>query len=311
MQRNSRKLALLALALLLPIQIRASWLSEITGIDINIPAGTVEFHAPRPQAIPEMLRNLPQDVGQAFLNPMGATLATAIRHASAQARYSSQPLPQDVAEGLQPYFPPNILGRARWTVYDPQRITIDSAITSLWDPAAITLDDIIVFRVYPSLQRDWGIWAHELVHVGQYHNMGVEGFANLYSVAWNSLEQPAYDWGEHVAQQMTQSPNERATFWSVAPDAFAQPLQSAYFAQAAQNYYPPATCANWMTILGGAQITNVCPIPIAITGWEQINPLTGTPYYAVCSSNCWIGPGLTKPFASSIPGMWTNIFFRY
>jgi len=57
--------------------------------------------AERTQAIPEMLRNLPQDIGQALLNPIGATLATAIRHAAAQARHSAQPLPQDVFCNIQ------------------------------------------------------------------------------------------------------------------------------------------------------------------------------------------------------------------
>ena len=40
----------------------ASDLSKITGIDINIPAGTISFSTPRPDAIPDMLKNLPNDV---------------------------------------------------------------------------------------------------------------------------------------------------------------------------------------------------------------------------------------------------------
>jgi hypothetical protein len=35
----------------------ASWLSKITGIDINIPAGTISFDVPRPDAIPDMIKN--------------------------------------------------------------------------------------------------------------------------------------------------------------------------------------------------------------------------------------------------------------
>jgi len=33
-----------------------SWLSDIMGIDINIPAGTVSVGVPHPQAIPQMLQ---------------------------------------------------------------------------------------------------------------------------------------------------------------------------------------------------------------------------------------------------------------
>ncbi|HSE62716.1 MAG TPA: DUF4157 domain-containing protein, partial [Thermoanaerobaculia bacterium] len=153
---------------------RASWFSEITGIDINIPAGTIEISTPKPQAIPEMLRNLPLDVGQALLAPHGAALAAAIRNGAAQALSDARPIPPDVRAVLSRFFPPYILDKAQWNVYDPNRIAIDGAIFGWFNSeGAITLDRVVVFRDAAVAQSDWRLWAHELTHVSQYDNMGV------------------------------------------------------------------------------------------------------------------------------------------
>jgi hypothetical protein len=63
----------------------ASWLSKITGIHINPSAGHFYVEAPQPQAIPEMLQNLPKDAAQFLLNPTGSALAEAIRISRNQA----------------------------------------------------------------------------------------------------------------------------------------------------------------------------------------------------------------------------------
>lgn len=63
----------------LPFTSEASWLSEITGIDIDLNRGTVSVKPPNLGAIPEMIQNLPKDVGQALLNPAAPALASAIR----------------------------------------------------------------------------------------------------------------------------------------------------------------------------------------------------------------------------------------
>ncbi len=145
----------------LPFIAQASWLSDITGIDINIPAGTVEVHTPRPQDIPQMLQNLPKDVGQALLNPLGAVLATTIRQAAAQARWGAQPIPAEIRNVLSPYFSPNILNKALWNVYDPNRITVDSAILGWFqNEGAVTLDNVVVFSNSNEAQNNWQLWAH-------------------------------------------------------------------------------------------------------------------------------------------------------
>ena len=81
------QLALFVLAttavLLLSSRADASWLSKITGIHVDLNRGRVSIDKPDVGAIPQMLRNLPKDVGQAMLNPAGTALAAAIRSSRA------------------------------------------------------------------------------------------------------------------------------------------------------------------------------------------------------------------------------------
>ena len=311
---------LVGLVLLCAGTVEASWLSNITGIDINVPAGTVTVGRPNPAAIPDMLRHLPNDVRQFVMNPTGSATATAIRHAAAQARHGSRPIPPEIRATLAPYFPGWILDKASWNTYDPNRIGLDSAILSLQNEltavGAITLDNVIVFYEHSRGANDWSLWAHELVHVMQYHNMGVEGFADTYTAGgWNGLESQAYAYQRQV-EQLVQS--ARATgqtpSWNVhAPRTTGGALSHQQFVEGAKQVYAAHNCASWTTVWRGAQITNTCGVPIRITGWTQINPQTGWQYpgAATCTWNCYISPGETKPFSSNVPGMWNNVFFSY
>jgi len=297
--------------------VMGSWLSDITGIDINIPAGTVSVGVPHPQAIPQMLQHLPQDIGQAFLNPVGAVLATAIRNGAAQANWSARPLPPQVVQLLSPYFPPGVLNKAKWTLYDPNRITIDSAITAWFQgEGAVTLDNIIVFSDENVADSDIGLWAHELTHVMQYDNMGVESFAFVYSVNWNSLESQARDWSSRItaalqSQQGQQSPQaQQATYYSVAP---GQPryFTAQDYSQAARSFYPASSCARTQETQQALLVQNVCPIPIFVTGWDQQNPYNGVITSTRCNFNCVVAAGATMPFQGPYPGPMTQVYYQY
>jgi tetratricopeptide (TPR) repeat protein len=205
----------------------ASDLSKITGIDINIPAGTISFSTPRPDAIPDMLKNIPNDVLD-LLNPYGLKLAFLIRQAQAQARNGAQPIPPNIRAQLVTFFPAYILDKVRWTVYDANRIALDSLIlgsdcSDLNLPfnidckmGAITLDNIVVFRGAAGAQNRVS-WAHELVHVSQYDSMGIDGFAFVYaSPGAYSLEKQAYDWQATVQNTPLISVGVQ-THWTVAP----------------------------------------------------------------------------------------------
>lgn len=83
--------------LALPALAGASGLSDIIGIDIDIPAGRITVGPPNPGAIPRVISNLPRDAQNFFLNPAGSGLALLIRNAEAQAMGSARPIPRTFA----------------------------------------------------------------------------------------------------------------------------------------------------------------------------------------------------------------------
>lgn len=94
----------------------ASWLSEIAGVDINVPAGTISISNPKPEAIPEMLKNLPADVLEFAINCLltkgvcpGVWMATMVRQAKAQVQGIAQPIPNYIRPLLVNFFPAYIL----------------------------------------------------------------------------------------------------------------------------------------------------------------------------------------------------------
>src|SRR5215471_3098760 len=116
--------AILMIVLLLHSELAVgSWVSEITGIDVNVPAGTISFNTPRPDAIPEMLKNLPADLLEFATNCLltkgvcpGAWMATLVRQGKAQAQGYAQPIPPDIRSKLVNFFPGYILDKSRWVL---------------------------------------------------------------------------------------------------------------------------------------------------------------------------------------------------
>jgi tetratricopeptide (TPR) repeat protein len=243
--------ALMTIFLLLLAQTaQASDLSKITGIDINVPAGTISFSTPRPDAIPDMIKNLPTDILE-LMNPYGLELAFAIRQAQAQARNGAQPIPANMRQQLLPFFPAYILDKVRWTVYDASRITLDSLIlgsdcSDLNLPfnidckmGAITLDNIVVFRGAAGAQHRVS-WAHELVHVSQYDSMGIDGFAFVYaSPGAYSLEKQAYDWQAVVGNTPQVAVGVQA-YWTMTPGPRTPLAPNAFPAVASRYLSDPA-----------------------------------------------------------------------
>lgn len=316
MQSRCIILSMMFLLVLFGHVAKASWLSEITGIDVNANAGTVQIKPPNLAAIPPMLQNLPKDVGQAFLNPTGTMLAGAIRHAAEQARYGARPMPQSVRQQLTPYFPASILNKALWNTFDGNRITLDTQLMrACWDTiGAITLDNVVVFKQAASAD-DPVLWAHELTHVMQYDNMGVETFAFTYTYDWNSLEEPAYNMQARVENDLRRYRAGEIT--SIAPIDYSlvapigsQRIAPQQLAATVQQFYPAQSCAQVTNIPNGAYVRNVCPIWIAVTGWTQLNPYYG-PLNVPCIGDCRLAPGQTQPVWSTVGGGIAQVYFAY
>ena len=58
---------------------------------------------------------------------------------------------------------------------------------------AITLGEVIAFSDGMQATQDVEVWAHELTHVMQYEQLGVETFAFQYSYDFTDLEDQARD----------------------------------------------------------------------------------------------------------------------
>lgn len=94
-------------------------------------------------------------------------------------RAGVQPIPKQVRDQLQLFFPPEILDRVRYRVgargaLDVQRFSFDTGA------AAVTLGNVIVFDDKQSSESDVCLWSHELEHVIQYKNLDIDGFAQRY-----------------------------------------------------------------------------------------------------------------------------------
>jgi hypothetical protein len=134
--------------------------------------------------------------GQNPFQVVGAPLAAAIHAAHDEYASKAQPIPADVKQALQGYFDQNILDRAMYAIGSVE-ITLPNLIIQSrklfgGEDYAVTVDNIIVFPKNPggySQSCEW--WAHELTHVRQYAQWGVELFAYNYVRDHNGVENEA------------------------------------------------------------------------------------------------------------------------
>jgi hypothetical protein len=182
----------------------AGWFSDAIGVNIPLSGGPITIGTPQPvraiQQLPGEIQRLPQTIPN-IVNPAGMALALAIRHANAQARNGCQPAPADVQQMIGQLFQGVIQGVC-YNTLDRNRVALDSAVMLLSnDTAALTLDDVIVFRS-ESEAHQWKLWAHELTHVMQYRSWGIDTFANDYINNSARLEEEARTHADQVEQRL-------------------------------------------------------------------------------------------------------------
>jgi hypothetical protein len=141
------------------------------------------------------------DVGQILGSGMpteitqvaGPALALWLSQSRAEAAISgTQPIPDAIREKLLRWYPPSVLDAALYKVGDNGELSAASAMMQNPDIGAVTLVDIIVFRTAEAAETNVALWAHELKHVQQYQEWGVNGFAQRYTQDFNTVEAPAY-----------------------------------------------------------------------------------------------------------------------
>lgn len=305
--RNYITTGLLLLVIAMPRGAQASWVSVITGVDVDLSRGTVSVKPPNLAAIPKMIQNLPKDVGQALLNPTAPALATAIRSSRGQAlNRGVQSMPDQIRQQLAPYFPPQILNNARWTTADG--ISIDGALKNWFNQeGAITYDEIIVFA-NTGLTNNVELWAHELTHVLQYSQMGIETFAFQYTIDWNGLESQARSNASRIIASIKATNQGQAKSWGYQgqPVAAAHQLTWNAMNKAAKLGIPPQQCI-WINNPTNTTGNN-CPVPIMVSGVVLQRLVDGYTFTYPCNEpTCLFSPGqagtLISPAGHSIIGV--------
>lgn len=121
----------------------------------------------------------------------GAVLAAAIRNSKQQAlAVGARPLPEKIYQRLQPCFPSLDLQKVRWKTASG-RLTLGSALAGWYlEEGAVALDNVVVFT-NTKIANDELLWAHELTHVLQYQELGIDGFSRAYTFGFQEIEQQA------------------------------------------------------------------------------------------------------------------------
>ena len=121
----------------------------------------------------------------------GPALAAAIRLARGEAlRIGVKPVPMELKRAFRRHYPARVLDKARWMVAAPgSRLGL---LLARWPvrEGAVTLGEVIVFKTRRAAANR-RLFAHELVHVEQYHRLGIDGFASRYAANRPRMEKEA------------------------------------------------------------------------------------------------------------------------
>lgn len=156
----------------------------------------------------------PIDPGEArtVLDDLGRMASSSLAMALQQARNEAAagtllPIPLHIRAQLEPYYDFQVLDAARYKVGDQEALDSANAVLQNPDVNAVTLIDIIVFRDEGDAQDNVALWAHELHHVQQYQQWGVDEFARRYSRDYDTVEAPAYE----IQAKVSKALRERAS----------------------------------------------------------------------------------------------------
>ncbi len=146
--------------------------------------------------------NLGLATGQAVRQVGGPALAQTIRLSRDRARSAgTHPVPPAIADALKPHFPSIAFEEIRWQAASG-RPDLGTALTRWYmREGAVVLDDVIVFTSARTT-ADLRLWAHELTHVMQYQELGVDGFARVYITRYAELEHQAESNAQRIMAEL-------------------------------------------------------------------------------------------------------------
>ena len=101
-----------------------------------------------------------------------------------------EPIPAPIRAVLEDYVPHPILERVRWRE-GASALSLPQNVIRFGHVPATTLDDVVVFAERRTALEDPKLWAHELKHVMQFAEWGVDGFAARYLADYEAVEREA------------------------------------------------------------------------------------------------------------------------
>jgi hypothetical protein len=157
-------------------------------------AQTARDHVSPMAASNQMLVNVVSQITVSQLqfgaNTLTTAFGSALQRSRDSARADSHPIPDDIREALEPFYSDEMLAKVRYSIGDTTPAGVAGFAIRNGNAAAVTLIDTIVFKdeVYT---KNLALWAHELHHVEQYRDWGLEGFAQHYIFGWAEVEDEA------------------------------------------------------------------------------------------------------------------------
>ncbi len=105
-----------------------------------------------------------------------------------------EPIPEPIRREIEDYVPADVLDVVRWcAVPCGGELTLQQSTFRLGLAPAITLDDVIVFAERGDALTDPALWVHELMHVMQFREWGLDEFARRYLEDYAAVEKEAAD----------------------------------------------------------------------------------------------------------------------
>lgn len=145
--------------------------------------------APRAQEVFSFDPQAIEALQERALVAAGQLLHNAILQSRHEAiRAGVRPLPTAIRVQLAGYFPDELLDRVRYRVGGGSDLSLQLNVIRYGDQAAITLGDVVVFAREGDAQANAALWAHELWHVRQSQEWGLEAFAQRYAHDYRAVE---------------------------------------------------------------------------------------------------------------------------
>jgi hypothetical protein len=157
-----------------------------TSLVIGLCAAVAALGQDRPQPAPLPL----SPFGAEALAPLLASWIALERDAAKEQ--GVEPIPAAIRAVLEGYVPERVLDRVRWRE-GASELSMPQNVIRFGHASAVTLDDVIVFQTGTTAVEDPKFWAHEIKHVMQFEEWGVEGFATRYLSDYEAVENEAQE----------------------------------------------------------------------------------------------------------------------